>query len=337
MRTMILEQNSLYPIYKSITDKTLWLAPLAGFSDQGFRRLAKDWGADVLVSEMVSADGLVRDSKRTVDYIEFTASERPYGVQIFGSDPYIMAKAAEFCLSFQPDFIDINMGCPVKKVIKRGAGSALMRDPTRAESMVREVKSALANAVPLSVKFRSGWDSNSLNYLDFGKMLEAAGADFLCLHPRTTKQMFSGLSDWTHIAELKKAISIPLIGNGDITDPESALRMYQQTGCDSLMIGRGAMGNPWIFLHSKQFLATGSYDSITRDKLVDAILKQIEYALEHKPEHIVIREMRSQSCHYTKGIIGGAGFRQRINHAESADELREIVCELRHVGGTHSA
>ena len=313
------------------------MAPLAGFTDQGFRRLAKDWEADVLVSEMISADGLVRDSKRTVEYIRFTPSERPYGVQLFGSDPLILARAAEFCLTFEPDFIDLNMGCPVKKVVKRGAGSALMRDPERAEKIVRMVKRVIDGVLPLSVKFRSGWDAASLNYLDFGKMLESAGADFLCLHARTTKQMFSGSADWTHIAELKQAINIPLIGNGDIVDPESALRMYQQTGCDSLMIGRGAMGNPWIFKHTKQFLNTGSYDSITRDKLVDAILKQIEYALEHKPEHVVVREMRSQICHYTKGIIGGAEFRRRINHSDSAIDLRGIVGELRHFGGAHSA
>ncbi|HRY84863.1 MAG TPA: tRNA-dihydrouridine synthase, partial [Candidatus Cloacimonadota bacterium] len=148
---------------------------------------------------------------------------------------------------------------------------------------------------------------------------------------------FSGKADWTHIAKLKEALSIPLIGNGDIVDPESALRMYQETGCDSLMIGRGAMGNPWIFKHTKQFLDTGNYDSITRDVLVDAIQKQIEYALQHKPEHVVVREMRSQICHYTKGIIGGAEFRRRINHAENATELRGIVHELRQFACAHSA
>ena len=337
LRGMILDSMNDNSGLNRLADKTLWMAPLAGFTDQGFRRLAKDWGADVLVSEMISADGLVRDSKRTVEYIKFTPGERPYGVQLFGSDPLILARAAEFCLSFEPDFIDLNMGCPVKKVIRRGAGSALMRDPERAESMVRAVKRVIDGAVPLSVKFRSGWDSNSLNYLDFGKRLEAAGADFLCLHARTTKQMFSGSADWSHIAALKKVLTVPLIGNGDIVDPESALRMYQETGCDSLMIGRGAMGNPWIFLHTKQFLETGSYGSITRDKLVDAILTQIDYALQHKPEHVVVREMRSQFCHYTKGIIGGAELRRRINHAESRSELREIVEELRHFGGAHSA
>ncbi len=308
-----------------LTDHKLWLAPLAGFTDQGFRRLAKDFGADVLVSEMVSSDGLIRDSRRTVEYIKFTSGEHPCGIQLFGTDPLTIAKAAVFCLDYHPDFIDLNMGCPVKKVIKRGAGSALMKDPSRAAAIVRETRSALAGAVPLSVKFRSGWDSQSLNYLDFGMLMQDSGADFICLHPRTTKQMFSGLSDWSHIAELKRAVSIPLIGNGDVTSPESALKMYEETGCDSVMIGRGALGHPWIFRHTKELMATGEYGSITHDILLDAVLRHITYALEHKPEHVVVREMRSQICHYTKGLIGGAELRRQINHAESSEALIALI------------
>lgn len=310
-----------------LTDAKLWLAPLAGFTDQGFRRLAKDFGADVLVSEMVSADGLIRDSRRTIDYIRFTPGERPYGVQLFGSDPLTIARAAEFCLSFEPDFIDINMGCPVKKVIKRGAGSALMRDPERAARIVKETKSAIAGAIPLSVKFRLGWDSANMNYLDYGLLMQDSGADFACLHARTTKQMFSGNADWSHITLLKQALTIPLIGNGDVLSPEDALRMYRETGCDSVMIGRGALGHPWIFEHSKDLISRGEYPSVTRDILLDAVLRHIRYALDHKPEHVVVREMRSQICHYTKGIIGGAELRRRINHAESSAILIEILKE----------
>lgn len=310
-----------------LTDAKLWLAPLAGFTDQGFRRLAKDFGADVLVSEMVSADGLIRDSRRTIDYIRFTPGERPYGVQLFGSDPLTIAKAAEFCLSFEPDFIDINMGCPVKKVIKRGAGSALMRDPERAARIVRETKSAIGGAIPLSVKFRLGWDNANMNYLDYGLLMQDSGADFACLHARTTKQMFSGNADWSHITLLKRALTIPLIGNGDVLSPEDALRMYRETGCDSVMIGRGALGHPWIFEHSKDLISRGEYPSVTRDILLDAVLRHIRYALDHKPEHVVVREMRSHICHYTKGVIGGAELRRRINHAESSAILIEILKE----------
>lgn len=311
-------------ISKLITDK-LWLAPLAGYTDQGFRRIVKDWDADILVSEMVSSDGLVRDSRKTIQYILFTESERPYGVQLFGSNALIMAKAVEFCLQFSPDFIDLNMGCPVKKVVKRGSGSALMQTPELASSIVREAVKAASGVLPVSVKFRSGWDSNSINYLDFGKLVEDAGASFVCLHPRTQKQMFSGLSNWEHITELKKALSIPVIGNGDICCPEDALRMKRETACDAMMIGRGALGRPWLFSQCKQLLQMGSYDSVLHSQLLETVIKHVDYALQHKPEHVVVREMRSHMCFYTKGMVGGAELRRRINCAESAVELKEII------------
>lgn len=308
-----------------LIDKKLWLAPLAGYTDQGFRRTAKDWGVDVLVSEMVSADGLIRDSRKTIDYLLFTESERPFGIQIFGSNALIMAQAAEFCLRFSPDFIDINMGCPVKKVVKRGAGSALMRNPEIASHIVRECKSALGGAIPLSVKFRSGWDNNSINFLDFGLLMQDSGADFLCLHPRTQKQMFSGKSNWEHIRLLKQQLQIPLIGNGDITSPEEALRIYDETSCDSIMIGRGALGKPWIFKQIKELQAGNTCSSITIEQLKSAVMAHITYALEHKPEHVVVREMRSQICHYTKGLSGGADLRRKVNQAKDSAELRQLI------------
>lgn len=303
----------------------LYLAPLAGYTDQAFRKLCKDWGADYLVSEMVSADGLIRDSRKTEAFIQFSESERPFGVQLFGSDPLTMAKAAEATLHFLPDFIDLNMGCPVKKVVKRGAGSALMKDPERAGSIVREVHKAIAGEVPLSVKFRSGWDSNSLNFQEFGKIMEAAGADFICLHPRTTKQMFSGLSNWEHIRLLKQQVSIPVIGNGDVTSPELALKMASETSCDGIMIGRGALGKPWIFSQIKEYLSSGSFTPITNPVLLKTALKHLDNALLHKREDIVVREMRSQLCHYTKGILGGAQLRDKLNHAESAEAIRDLL------------
>jgi len=303
----------------------LWLAPLAGYTDQGFRRIAKDWGADVLVSEMVSSDGLVRDSRKTIQYILFTESERPYGIQLFGSNALIMAKAVEFCLQFEPDFIDLNMGCPVKKVVKRGAGSALMQNQELAGSIVKESVRASAGILPISVKFRSGWDNSSINYLDFGRLMQDSGASFVCLHPRTQKQMFSGLSNWEHIAYLKKHITIPVIGNGDICSPEDAIRMRQETSCDAMMIGRGALGRPWLFSQCKQLLTTGTYDPMLQKDLVNTVLKHVEYALMHKPEHVVVREMRSHMCFYTKGMVGGAELRRRINRAETAVELKDII------------
>jgi len=237
----------------------LWLAPLAGYTDQAYRQICKEWGAEILVSEMVSADGLIRDSAKTAQYITFLDTERPFGIQIFGSEPYVMAKAAEFLIPYKPDFIDINMGCPVKKVVRRGAGSALMQTPEKAAVIVKEVQNALAGSIPFSVKFRSGWDNSSLNFLYFGIMMQDSGADFVILHPRTSRQMFGGLSNWEHIKALKARLNIPVVGNGDLHSPEDAERMLNETRCDGLMIGRGALGKPWIFRQCREFLTSGSY------------------------------------------------------------------------------
>ncbi len=316
-------------ILKQLIDKKLWLAPLAGYTDQAYRLICKENGADVLVSEMVSADGLIRDSKRTLQYVEFMERERPFGIQIFGSDAITIAKAAEFLIPYKPDFIDLNMGCPVKKVIRRNSGSALMRDPALAASIVRETKRALAGIIPLSVKFRSGWDNNSLNYLEFGLLMQDSGADFLCLHARTTKQMFSGLSSWEHIARLKNALSIPLIGNGDVKDPESAHKMLRETNCDSVMIGRGALGRPWIFNQIKDHEKTSDYAPLLHQDWVEVIIRHLDFALERQREAVVVKEMRSHLCFYTKGIIGGAELRKQINLTESVKELKELIVHSR--------
>lgn len=303
----------------------LYLAPLAGYTDQAFRSVCKLMGAEVMLSEMVSADGLMRDSAKTVRYAKFAESERPVGIQIFGNDPLVMAKAAEFLIPYMPDFIDVNMGCPVKKVIRRGAGSALMQEPELAAKIVREVKQVVSGIIPLSVKFRSGLDNNNENFLQFGLLMEKSGADFLCLHPRTTKQMFSGKSNWEHIRLLKQQLSIPLIGNGDIACPEDAKKMRDHTNCDGLMIGRGALGKPWIFSQCRSYLETGTYIPITKSQLLANILIHIDTALLFMHELRVVKEMRSQLCFYTKGQLGGGELRNRINHAESAEELKDLL------------
>jgi len=313
----------------SLFDKPrLWLAPLAGYTDQAYRQICKEWGAEVLISEMVSADGLIRDSAKTVKYVDFNNSERPFGIQIFGSDPLVLARAAEFLIPFNPDFVDINMGCPVKKVVSRGAGSALMQTPEKAAVIVKEVKTALTGSIPLSVKFRSGWDSNSINSLEFGLMMQDSGADFVTLHPRTSRQMFGGLSNWEHIKALKARLNIPVVGNGDLHCPEDADRMLKETHCDGLMIGRGALGKPWIFSQCREYLTSGSYTPITQNHLLEAVLKHLELALHYQREAVVVKEMRSQLCFYTKGQLGGAELRNKINHAESAEKLRQILKHL---------
>ncbi|HOU26261.1 MAG TPA: tRNA dihydrouridine synthase DusB [Candidatus Cloacimonas sp.] len=303
----------------------LFLAPLAGYTDSPFRQICKQWGAEVLISEMVSADGIIRDSYKTLQYAYFEEFERPFGIQIFGNDPLIMAKAASTLLPLKPDFIDLNMGCPVKKVIRRGAGSALMQTPSLAVKIVKEVKNALQDCLPLSVKFRSGWDMQNLNFLDFGILMQDSGADFLCLHPRTSRQMFSGISNWEHIKILKQNVSIPVIGNGDIKTPEDALTMLRETNCDGLMIGRGALGKPWLFSQCRELLKGGTYKPVTRQDILNTIILHIDKALQYKQEYIAVRELRAQLCFYTKGILGGPELRNKINHTDSIAELKEII------------
>lgn len=310
----------------SLTGNKLWLAPLAGYTDQAFRQLCRMNGADVLVSEMVSADGLAREQRQTLRFIRFDPIERPFGIQLFGSDPLVLARAAELCLSVSPDFVDLNMGCPVRKVVKRGAGCSLMRDTQLAGTIVREVKAALCGACLLGIKFRSGWNSSQMNYLEFGLILEDAGADFLCLHPRTQEQMFSGAADWSQIKRLRKRLAVPLIGNGDVRTPEDARELFYSTGCASVMIGRGALGKPWLFSQIRQLLESGDYRPATKEQELAAILNHIDLALKFKPERIVTRELRSQICFYTKGLVGGGELRQAINQAESTDQIKNLLC-----------
>lgn len=276
---------------------------------------------------MVSADGIIHHQRQTLAYLEFTKGERPFGAQLFGSDALIMAKAAEACLGYQPDFIDINMGCPVKKVTKRGAGGALMADLIKAVQIVREIRRALPPDFVVSVKFRSGTEINHLNYLDFGLAMQDAGADLLTLHPRTVKQVFSGVSNWEHIANLKSHVTIPVIGNGDIKSVDDAQKMQNETGCDYIMIGRGALGNPWLFYQIRQAQKDNNQREITGDQKLDSLLRHLDYALQVKPERLVVREIRSHLCFYTKGMSGGAILRNTINHTDSITELKKILTE----------
>lgn len=314
---------------KELTNQKVWLAPLAGITDNPFRAICKECGADVVVSEMISVDGLLYNRDRSLEYAEFEESQRPFGLQLFGSDPKIFKKALKIGLTKNPDFIDINMGCPVKKVIKRGAGSALMTTPDIAAKIVSETKNILSPlSIPLSVKFRSGWDLNSINSLDFGIKMQKAGADMICLHPRTRGQMFSGKSNWDLIAELKKEVSIPVIGNGDIITINDMIAMYEQTGCDSVMIGRGVMGKPWLFKQIKNYLDTGNITQITTLEKLEIIRRHMELMIFHKGEKQAVYEMRTHFSHYTKGLRGGAQVRNSINKLFDVDKILLLVEEL---------
>ena len=309
-----------------LVDKKIWLAPLAGYTDISFRSLCKIHGADVLVSEMVSAEGLVRRQKRTLEYLKFSLFEKPFGVQIFGSNPEIMSEAAKIACEFEVDFIDINMGCPVKKVCNRGAGAALMKTPIKASEIISKMKKVTESfGIPLSTKIRSGWDEKSVNAIKFSKMVEENGSDIVILHPRTKERMFSGHSDWDLIKEMKSLLNIPVVGNGDINSPEKARKMYDYTKCDSVMIGRGAVGYPWIFEEIKNLLEKGYYIEKSSKEKGDIIREHIESVIEEKGEKRTLITIRSHMHQYIKGIEGAAKAREKLNHCKAISELYEIL------------
>ncbi|MFC1898146.1 tRNA dihydrouridine synthase DusB [Candidatus Cloacimonadota bacterium] len=312
-----------------LTKRKIWLAPLAGFTDNAYRSICKECGADVVISEMISADGLLYNREKSLTYARFQDTQRPFGIQLFGSDAEIMQKGAEIALQEEPDLLDVNMGCPVKKVIKKGAGSALMNNSEEAEKIVKALKKLAEDAnIPLSVKIRAGWDKFSTNYLNFARRMESAGADMICLHPRTRSQMFAGKSDWNMITKLKEEISIPVIGNGDILDAVSARKMFDETNCDSIMIGRGILGKPWLFRIIQNYLQTGEIIEIEPAEKLRIIRKHIDLAIEEKGYEIAIVELRSHFAHYTKGCRGGAKVRSYINRCFDLDDIFSAISDL---------
>lgn len=307
----------------------IWLAPLAGVTDSAYRIICKNWGADILVSEMVSADGLHYSPSKTLPYATFSEMERPFSIQLFGSDPEMMAMGAKTAGNLRPNMIDINMGCPVKKVVKRQAGSALMKDPVLAAEIVKSVKTACSSLeIPLSVKFRAGWDSESINAVEFATKIEEAGADMLILHPRTKSQMFSGYSNWDLIRQVKERVKIPLVGNGDIFSPEDALRMLDATNCDHLMIGRGVMGKPWIFKQVKDYLEKGTYEEPSPKEIFSTIENHIALKIKDRNPDKAIMEMRHHLSSYTKGFHGSAKVRNLINNSTNIEEILTAIKTL---------
>ena len=308
------------------------LAPMAGVSDYAFRRIAREHGADFCVSEMVSAKAMEFNDKKTGTLAEVKAGDTPIAVQIFGHEPKSMANAA-YLLSrglyehtktdTPPDVIDINMGCPVKKIVSSGDGSSLMRDMKLASEIIKAV--VQASSVPVTVKFRAGWDNESINCQEFAKMAEDSGASAVTIHARTRAQMYEPWANWEYIKNVKQAVKIPVIGNGDIYTAEDALRMYEETGCDSVMIGRGALGNPFIFEEIKTKISGKSYTPPTVFQKIDTALYQARLMIEDKGEKIAIPESRKHISWYLKGMVGNAPVRVAINHAESYEEIEKIL------------
>lgn len=291
-------------------ENPLLLAPLSGISNLPFRLLAKEQGCALVTTEMVSAEGLIRSRRRTASLLQSCPEERPLAVQIFGARPGSMAEAARIVQEEGADLVDINMGCPVRKVVRGGSGAALLKDLGRARGILQAVRNCIS--VPLTVKIRSGWDEKDLNYLEVARMAEECGVDALVLHARTRSQAYGGKADWQAVARVKEELCIPVIGNGDLVSAQAVVVFFGQTGCAGAMIGRGALGNPWIFRQALDLLQGGIPRSPSLAEKEAALLRHLEMMVRLRGEVLGTREFRKHLIWYTCGLRGNAGFRARI-------------------------
>ena len=323
-------------IGNTILENNVILAPMAGVTDLPFRLLCREQGCGMAVTEMVSAKAILYHNKNTNELLAVDSQEGPVSVQLFGSDPEIMAEIAVRLEEGPYACIDVNMGCPVPKIVNNGEGSSLMRNPKLAEKIL----SAMVRAVkkPVTVKFRKGFNEDCVNAVEFAKMAESCGVSMVAVHGRTREQYYSGKADWNIIRQVKAAVKIPVIGNGDIFTPEDAGRMIEETGCDGVMVARGAKGNPWIFKRINRYLETGEVmPNPGMEEIRDMILRHGKMLAEYKGELTAMREMRGHMAWYTKGMPGSAALRNAINQVETFEGLAALIEERIREAGSKKA
>ncbi|WP_316631797.1 tRNA dihydrouridine synthase DusB [uncultured Ruminococcus sp.] len=304
------------------------LAPMAGVADRAFRELCMDFGAGYCVSEMVSSKGIAYHSKKSAELMEISDSERPCAVQIFGTEPDTMADAARFAMQYRPEVIDINMGCPAPKIAGSGSGAALMRDPELCGRIVQAVSRAVE--IPVTVKIRSGFDGAHINAVEVAKIVEKNGAQAVTVHGRTKEQFYAPPVNYDIIREVKRALSIPVIGNGDVCDAKSAQHVLEYTGCDYLMVGRGALGNPWVFREINEYFDKGIIiPPPTLEEKCDVLLRHISAVVAYKGEFVGMREARKHTAYYLKGFKNAAKLRNLAFSMETKEDLNNLIREIK--------